>query len=284
MLRRPFDMTSISCVVVTYNSSLELPSCLSALRAIAGMEIVVVDNASTDDSCEIARQYGARVVVSGSNLGFAAGANLGIAATSDATDVLLVNPDCQVSEACVASLVDRLREDPSLGIVVPVMELPSGSIGISGGSRPSLLKEWAAALRLDRMIPATIARGLVRTLRGALPSGFGHYLGTIRDGRVHRVAWASGFCMLIRRDVLTAIGGFNERFFLYFEDVDLCERAARAGWSSGIDAGVTARHVESSAAKRVGKSKLYFDGLVSYFSNRGLLARVSSRALRRLAS
>ena len=277
-------MSEISCVIVSYNSSNELPSCLAAVRDIPGIELIVVDNGSSDGSCAIARDYGARVIANPTNLGFAAGVNLGVMAASEGRDVLLLNPDCQVSWSCIQSMAARLRDNGRLGIVAPTMQLPDGSTGVSGGSRPSLLKEWVAAFRLDRCVPNALARTIVRTFRGVLPDSFAHYLGTARDGRLHRVDWVSGFCMLIRRDVLTAIGGLDEKFFLYFEDVDLCERATEAGWFCGIDASVSALHSESSAAIRVGKSKLYFDGLVTYFSPRSRVARTSCRALRRLAS
>jgi len=277
-------MSEISCVIVSYNSSKELPSCLEALRDIPGIELIVVDNASSDDSCAIALDYGARVIANSTNVGFAGGVNVGVMAATEGRDVLLLNPDCQVNRRCIRSLAARLRDNRQFGIVAPMMQYPDGSIGISGGSRPSLLKEWAAAFQLDRCVPNAVARSILRVLHPVLPDSFVHYLGTAKDGRLHRVDWVSGFCMLIRRDVLTSIGGLSERFFLYFEDVDLCERANEAGWFCGIDASVAALHSESSAALRVGKSKLYFDGVVAYFSPRGLLARTSCRALRRLAS
>jgi GT2 family glycosyltransferase len=277
-------MSAISCVIVSYNSSKELPSCLAAVRDIPGIDLIVVDNASSDDSCAIAREYGARVIANSTNLGFAGGVNIGVMAASKGRDVLLLNPDCQVNVPCIRSLAARLRDNGQLGIVAPTMQYPDGSIGVSGGSRPSLVKEWAAAFQLDRCVPNGVARNILRILHPVLPESFVHYLGTAKDGRLHRVDWVSGFCMLIRREVLTSIGGLSERFFLYFEDVDLCERATEAGWFCGIDASVTAVHSESSAALRVGKSKLYFDGLVAYFSPRGVLARTSCRALRRLAS
>lgn len=277
-------MSEISCVIVSYNSSKELPSCLAAVRDIPGIELIVVDNASSDDSCAIARDYGARVIANATNVGFAGGVNVGVMAATEGKDVLLLNPDCQVNGPCIQSLATRLRDNAQLGIVAPMMQHPDGSIGISGGSRPSLMKEWAAAFQLDRYVPNALARNVVRILHRVLPDSFAHYLGTTKDGRLHRVDWVSGFCMLVRRDVLTSIGGLSERFFLYFEDVDLCERATEAGWFCGIDAGVAAMHLESSAALRVGKSRLYLDGLVAYFSPRGVVARTSSRVLRRLAS
>lgn len=277
-------MSDISCVIVSYNSSKELPSCLAAVRDIPGIELIVVDNASSDDSCAIARGYGARVIANSTNVGFAGGVNVGVMAATGGRDVLLLNPDCQVNRGCIESLTARLRDDGQLGIVAPMMEYPDGSIGISGGSRPSLLKEWVAAFQLDRCVPKAVARNIVRVFHRVLPDSFVHYLGTVKDGQLHRVDWVSGFCMLIRRDVLTSVGGLSESFFLYFEDVDLCERAAEAGWFCGIDASVAALHSESSATLRVGKSKLYFDGLVAYISPRGRFSRTSCRALRRLAS
>ena len=151
-------MKPLYCIVVTYNSSLELSICLNHIVKIPDSVTVVVDNASSDDSTMVAESYGVRVLRSSSNVGFGKAVNLALSERPPGSDVLLINPDCEVLPSSVGALQERLERTPNLGIVAPIMQYPNGAYGISGGSRPSLLKEIIAGAGIDRVIPRRSAQ------------------------------------------------------------------------------------------------------------------------------
>ncbi len=244
----------------------------------------MVDNDSADDSLMIARLYGVQTISSATNVGFGAAVNLALAHRPSGADVLLVNPDCTVDTECVTALRRCLETQDDLGIVAPAMRYPDGSFGISGGSQPMIVKEWLAAGGIDRVIPRSLLARVVRALGSSAPLGLAQYLGSAVDGVVHPTTWASGFCLLVRGAVVDEIVGFDDRYFMYFEDVDLCLRAGALGWKVAIDGRSAAGHAESASSQRVGKSRLYYDGLVTYaLLHKGFLSGASARLLRRIA-
>lgn len=218
-------MSPIDAVIVAHNSADDLRALVAcpALRA-AFNRIVVVDNASRDGSADVARDAGL-TVVERANDGFAAAVNAGIART-DAEFVAILNPDVRVDDAeAIDRLADRFR-DPRLGLIAPALRLPDGSIQDSARTVPApwdlIARRWGDA-----------QRGSV-TPDGAAP-----------------VPWVVGAFLLLRRRALAAIGGFDERYFLYFEDVDVCVRLRDDGWRVVYDPEVVLRH-EHQAASRGG--------------------------------
>ena len=191
-----------------------------------GIEIVVVDNASRDPaSRELldALQWTAseeghrrlRVLRRPDNPGFGAGCNLGVAAT-EAETVLLLNPDASLSPADLLRLDTKLQEDPRRGAVGCRIVAPDGRSEPTWGPPPSLLGE----IRWRRFWRAWEAREAWAVERCEARQG------SERDG----VPWLTAACLALRRSAFEEVGGFDERFFLYYEDVDLCCALRRAGW------------------------------------------------------
>jgi N-acetylglucosaminyl-diphospho-decaprenol L-rhamnosyltransferase len=204
-------------VVVNYNAGEHLLECVRSLRADGVDEIVVADNASSDGSDRAVATTDANVVVlpTGGNLGFGSGANRGVAATV-ADYVLLLNPDTLVEPGTVKVLADALDRDPGLAVVGPRVENLDGSLYPSARTFPSLGDAVGHAF-LGFVNPSNRFTRRYRMLDWdhALP----------RD-----VDWIAGTCMMLRRSAFDAVGGFDERYFMYVEDVDLCWRLWRAGW------------------------------------------------------
>ncbi len=201
-------MSSVSIVIVSFNAADDLSRCLQSLHDAppnTGHDIVVVDNGSTDGSVEAARRFAqVRVIEAGSNGGFARANNIGIR-ESRGEQLLLLNSDTIVPPGAVDALVAALQRDPSVAIVGPRLVDGSGRAELSFGRMIGPLNEWrqkrlAASRRVDAM-----------TRRAQYPD------------------WVSGACLLVRRADAEAVGGLDERFFMYTEDVDFCAAVRRRG-------------------------------------------------------
>jgi len=207
---------TVAAVIVSYNTRALLLECLQSLGGVATpLEIVVVDNASVDGSADAVRAQHAHVglVANIDNVGFSKANNLGIRATR-APYVLILNADAAVRPGAVETLVSVLESRPDVAIVGPRTVSADGTIQVSFGPDLTPLNEW----RQRRLVHAVKQRE-PEALRRA----------ETLAASEHEPAWVSGSCLLARRDVLERLGGFDEGFFLYEEDVDLCVRARQAG-------------------------------------------------------
>ena len=211
----------LGVVIVNYNAGAFLRRCVASVIASAGelsVDVVVVDNASTDGSAgSVAADHpGVRLVQNSRNRGFAAAANQGIAAT-EGPFVLLLNPDAEIVAGTLASLVKVARERARTGAIGCLVRNPDGSI------QPS-------ARRVPRPFEA-----LMHAFLGPFrPDNRWSRAYTMADwdrASEREVEWISGSAMLLRRDALDEVGGFDEGYFMYVEDVDLCTRLRAAGWA-----------------------------------------------------
>jgi GT2 family glycosyltransferase len=205
----------VDVVVVSYNSRDRLRKCISTVGAAEGVRVTVVDNASSDGSLETLHGLAVRAISLPANRGFAHGCNVGWHAT-EAPLVLFLNPDASIEPSSLRVLVDALTTEKNVAAAAPRMMGADGSLDFSLRRFTRLRTTFARALLLHRVFPhATWADQVVR------------------DANVYDAPaspeWVSGACILIRRSALEEVGGFDERFFLYCEDEDLCRRLWRAG-------------------------------------------------------
>jgi GT2 family glycosyltransferase len=232
----------IAAILVNYNAGTELAR---ALRSIAdemagrAWEAVVVDNASTDGSTASVAEFApmVRLVQNTGNVGFSRGVNQGLAA-STAPLVLIMNPDCRLVAGAVATLRGILDARPDCAIVGPRILNPDGSVQGSARGDPDMLTGlFGRTALLGRLVPflPVAKRNVVaeEAIRGGEQSVV--------------VDWLSGACILARRTALEQVGGFDERFFLYWEDADLCRRLRARGHHVRYVPAATAIH-------RVGQS------------------------------
>lgn len=225
----------VSAIVVAYRCAAFLPSCLDALDAAAGalsLERIVVDNGSHDGTAAaVAARGGIRVLVNEVNRGFAAAANQG-ARPAGGRFVLFLNPDARPAAGSLPLLVAALEERKQAGLASPRLLFPDGRPQPSAWLEPSL-----ATLAFEAL--------LLRNLR---PGSRLDHLASPEGGGPIEVPVVAGTCLLVRRSRFDQVGGFDEGFFLYHEDWDLCLRARRAGWSSLLVPAATAVHERGAFA------------------------------------
>lgn len=217
----------VAVVVVTHNSAADLPACLESARAEGAGEVLVVDNDSRDESAAVARDHGARVQVNSANVGFAAGVNDGVAATS-APVILLLNPDAVLHRGALAHIAERFGSDPDVGAVGPRVEHPDGTLQASCRRFPSI-----AVAAVHGFLGLFWSDNPVS--RSYTMAGWDHF-GT-RD-----VDWVSGCALATSREAFTSVGGFDPAYFMYVEDVDFCWRLHDRGWRVVYDPEAVVTH------------------------------------------
>jgi N-acetylglucosaminyl-diphospho-decaprenol L-rhamnosyltransferase len=207
----------VTVVVVTYSSGDTLPAFMDSLQgASTGLvDIIAVDNGSTDDTLDYLRaRPDVQLIESGSNRGYGGAANLG-AARASTPWILVANPDVTFRPGSLDALLDVAARWPRAGALGPrihtsdgllypsARELPSVGSGVGhavfGWVWPS--NPWTASYRRERGEPLESTTG-----------------------------WLSGSCLLLRRTAFEEVDGFDEDYFMYFEDTDLCERLSKSGW------------------------------------------------------
>lgn len=192
--------------------------------------IVVVDCASTDATAAVVSEVvdrGVAWIPLGVNLGFGAAANRGVAATRSPT-VFIVNPDLVAEPESIARLNATLVADGRLGVVGPTVTDMSGHHYPSARSFPNLLD--------------AIGHGFVGLVWRNNPWSIRYLTPTSAD-------WVSGTAMLVRREAFDAVGGFDEQYFMYVEDVDLCWRLARSNWQVTVAPAAVVRHVVGGSSE-----------------------------------
>lgn len=204
-------MAELSVIIVNRNGGAGLAQCLASVekeRAGKDWEVLVVDNASTDGSPDmVARRFPTvKLVRNGENLGFAKANNQGFR-MSRGRLVLFLNPDTTAYPGSLSLLLEELSRDPGIGAVGPVLVFDENAFQVSFGGKVTFLRELARKSVLNAWRKRRLSR-----LRHKRP-----------------VAWVSGACLMTSREVLEKVGEFDEKIFLYFEDIDLCYRIREQG-------------------------------------------------------
>ena len=221
-------MDSTWIVTVNYRTSALVLDCLrslaSQIRLLGNGKVVVMDNASGDGSVQRLTnaiqlegwESWVEVVALERNGGFAFGNNAGIqmALAAKANFIILLNPDTLVRPKAIEQLIEFMQSHPRVGIAGSLLETPDGGVDCSAHTIHSPLSELEGAARLG-----IISRLLSR-----------HNVSPPLRHETHPCDWVSGACMIVRRSVIEDIGLMDDRFFLYFEEVDYCWRAKQAGW------------------------------------------------------
>jgi GT2 family glycosyltransferase len=258
----------LSALIVNYRSYDELEACLTSLtRALDRSldEIVVVDHDSDPARRgEIAERFPyVRLVPSDANPGFGAGINAA-AARATGRVLLVLNPDAEASPGLGTHMITWFDTQPSVGMVGPLVRTGDGVIDASARRFPS----WS-----------TVFGGRSAWLTRAWPGNPVSRRNLLTGPEVTEprdVDWLSGACMAIRREVFEQLAGFDEQFFMYWEDADLCKRAREAGWRVVYDPRVSVRHLGSrSSNKRPVSSTIAFHrSVLRYYLKHGGPGRV----------
>lgn len=230
----------LSVVTVTYSPGPHLDRFLASLSLATErpVSVLMADNGSTDGAPQAAveRYPNVRMFSTGANLGYGTAVNRGVAQLGDGEEwVIVANPDVQWGPGSIDALLDAAARWPHAGTLGPLIRDPDGSVYPSARHLPSLIRggmhavvgplwrnnPWSSAYRQQRLEPTERA-----------------------------VGWLSGACLLVRRAAFDQIGGFDERYFMYMEDVDLGDRLGKAGWLNVYVPSAEVLHHKGHAAGR----------------------------------
>lgn len=234
------NLSRVSAIVPVHDHVDLLRACLRSVPG--GVEVVVVDDCSSEDVIAIRDEFpSATVLRNDTNLGFGATANKGLRVASRPVRVVL-NSDARLRPGALEKLVDAF-DDPRVGIAGPCLVFPDGSPQTSAAAFPTAGRIVAGAFLLND------------AFRFVFPHRqFPWALGMARRDHAfdHDVDWVMGTCLAIRAECVEDTGGFDESYFLYVEETDLCWRATRAGWRVRYVAGAVVEHVGGGSTGQPG--------------------------------
>jgi GT2 family glycosyltransferase len=246
------EVIDLSIVIINWNVRDLLRRCLESIFAsrLPGLEVIVVDNASSDGSLEMLRTEFSHVtlIANSENRGFPAGNNQGLAAARGRF-VMALNPDTEIVGDALRRVVVYLEAHPEVGALGPQLLNPDGSVQSSRRRFPTFVTALFESTWLQGIAP----RGVLRR----------YTMDDVPDDTVHEVDWVTGACIGVRREVLETVGVFDEDFFMYSEELDWCRRIQAAGWKivylpeakvihhagKSSEQAVAARHIHFQASK-----------------------------------
>ncbi|MDQ3569560.1 MAG: glycosyltransferase family 2 protein [Actinomycetota bacterium] len=219
----------VSAIVVNYNDREHLLECVRSLRSEGVKDLIVADNDSSDGSPEALEEMDPEVTVVpvGGNFGYPVAANRG-ASRSSGELLLICNSDVTVEDGAVVALAAAMDADERFGVVGPRIMDPDGSLYPSPRRFPAMGVALGHAF-LGLFAPRNRYTRRYRMLDWQQQPG--------------PVDWVSGACFMCRRDAWDSLGGLDEAYFLYAEDVDLCWRAWKAGWKVGFEPAARVTHI-----------------------------------------
>ncbi|WP_420631702.1 glycosyltransferase family 2 protein [Candidatus Leptofilum sp.] len=242
----------LSIIIVSWNVRALLANCLRSVLAQTGLtlQIIVVDSASSDGSPEIVAEKFPQVelVACQQNVGFPRGNNLGLERANGRT-ILLLNPDTIVHEDALAKMVTYLEQNPQVGVVGPQLLNEDGTVQSSRRRFPTLRTAFFESTWLQPYAPQSVLDD--------------YYVRDVGDAETAVVDWVMGACLLTRQEVVQQVGGLDEAYFMYSEELDYCRRIHEAGWQvvyypqvqvthlsgKSSEQAVTHRHINFNRAK-----------------------------------
>jgi N-acetylglucosaminyl-diphospho-decaprenol L-rhamnosyltransferase len=234
-----------------------LPGAVASLRTPSHVVVADNDSADVEETQRLATTSGARVVRLDRNAGYGAAANVGVAALPPAcTAVLISNPDVTLTTETVSRLREVLVSDPTIGIVGPRILNADGSVYPSARAIPSIRTGAGHAL-FSRVWPRN-------------PWTRRYHSDAFRSEVNTDTGWLSGACVMLRRSTFDELGGFNELYFMYFEDVDMGYRAGKRGLRSVYVPGAVVTHVggETTRVNKRGMLAAHHDSAKKFIATK----------------
>jgi len=240
----------LSVIVISWNVKKLLHRALASIYASwgesPGLEVIVVDNASSDTSVAMVQEDfpQAYLIINQTNLGYPAGCNQGLAVASGQY-LLILNPDTEIIKDALATLVQYMDLHPQVGMVGPMLIYPDGMHQSSRRRFPTLPILFLESTWLEKFTPLKHIKN--------------YYLQDIPDTITQEVDWVTGAAMLVRRGVWLQIGGLDEGFFMYSEELDWCKRIKNEGWNIMYVPQATIIHHEGKSSEQVAAERhIYF--------------------------
>lgn len=241
----------VTVVIVTFESMRTIADALNHLQEAhqSGVaQVVLVDNASSDGTAQFVEQHypWVNVIANDWNAGFGRACNIGID-ISASPYILLLNPDASLPLPEIQKLVQFMEENPSAALCAPAIQEDAGSHQSSG----ALTNPWRVLLK--PLLPRWAGRGQHECRPGEAP---------------FQTDWLCGAILLSRREAIQDFGGFDPRFFLYFEETDLCMRALNRGWELWSVGTAVGRHLNGASAAQVTAPMMWGTISQHYFQSR----------------
>lgn len=235
--------TKLSVIIVNYNTSGLLKQCLSAVLASSGLkpkelEVIVVDNNSSDNSVEMVSKDYPRVqlIRNKINVGFAVGNNIGIN-NSNGKFLLLLNSDTVIEPDTLITILKAMENDSSIGAATCLLQTTDGKIDpASHRGFPTLWNASSYFLGFEKLFPTSRIFG-------------GYHQGWKNFKVPHEVDCISGAFFMVSREVIDRVGLLDERFFMYGEDIDWCFRIKQAGFKILFHPGVKTLHFKKQSGR-----------------------------------
>ncbi|MGC9397798.1 MAG: glycosyltransferase family 2 protein [Anaerolineae bacterium] len=254
------DRPTLSVIIVSWNVRQLLRRALTSCRASwgerPGLEIVVVDNGSTDGTVTMVRETFPWVVLVANeeNRGFTGGNNDGLE-RAQGVYLLLLNPDTEVLADALPRLVHYMDRHPSVGMLGPQLLNPDGSVQSSRRRFPTLPVLFCESTWLQGLLPRRL---------------LAHYYVEDRSPQTaHPVEWITGAAMLTRRAVVDEVGGLDETFFMYSEELDWCRRIRAAGWEIHYTPEARIIHHEGKSSEQVVPARhIYFQSSKIHYTRK----------------
>lgn len=243
----------LSIIIVSWNVADLLRDCLRSVEANRGaldLEVIVVDSASNDDSVALVQNEFPWVMLlaCAENVGFPKGNNLGLA-VANGRYYLLLNPDTVVLDDALSKMMAYMRQNPEVGVLGCQLLNEDGTVQSSKRRFPTVTTAFFESTWLETIAPSRV---LAR-----------YYAQDLADDAVSEVDWVMGACMLVPRQVVAEVGGLDEAYFMYSEELDWCRRIKDSGWrvvyypeaqiihyaGQSSEQAVVARHINFQQAK-----------------------------------
>ncbi len=242
--------TLLTIIIVSWNVREILKRALTSIYvswgAHPGLEVIVIDNASTDDSVTMLRTDFPQVIViaNAENLGFTKANNQGLAVAHGA-QLLLLNPDTEVQGAALFTLSRYATQNPRVGMIGPQLLNPDGSTQSSRRRFPTLPVLFLESTWLEALAPRSLLRH--------------YYAADQNDDAIQAVDWITGAAMFTRQEVVAQVGGMDEGFFMYSEELDWCRRMKNAGWEIHyVPTAIIIHHEGKSSEQVIPARHIYF--------------------------
>ena len=244
-----------SIVIVTWNSQDFIRNCLDSvflLRDRVGCEIIIVDNASSDETVQIVREFypEANLIENKANLGYAKANNQGIE-QAQGRYLLLLNPDTQLMDDSLSSMYELMEGNPRIGALGPKLLNPDRSTQASCREFPrfsTLIWEFTG---LSRLVPKSKIFGRWR-------------MGYFAFDQQREVDQPMASCLMLRRETLEQVGAFDEDFSMFFNDVDLCYRIKQAGWKIYFHPDARVIHHKGASTRKAKRRMIWLSHLAFY--------------------
>lgn len=240
-------MKKISVITVTYNSERTIKDCLdSVLKYSEATDIIVVDNGSKDETLTVVKHYGKKVtlVEAGENLGFSKANNLGVK-SADGEYLVFLNPDAMLTKTGDLEYMQKLLEaNTDYGMLAPRLIYPDGS------PQPRV-----------RNLP-TVLRALQEYILG-IKGSYAFYEPECET--LCEVESVIGACLMIGKDLFNRVGGFDEKYFMYYEDLELCKSVKQLGYEIGFVPDIVVEHAEGGSGQNQKTNKLMQASAKKYF-------------------